>query len=119
MMSAAKRGGRVAPPPPPEGYMLRFASNEAATGWEELCRQAPGNTREAFEAIEQDPCPLRPTSRRHQLKGALSTRYHGGRELPQWQYEVTSGGRIWYLVDEGSRTCWIHYAGTAHPTATD
>ncbi|MGW6196243.1 hypothetical protein ACWF0M_08850 [Kribbella sp. NPDC055110] len=39
--------------------------------------------------------------------------------LEQWQYEVTGGGRIWYLVDVDQRTVWITYAGTGHPKATD
>jgi hypothetical protein len=32
---------------------------------------------------------------------------------------VTAGGRIWYLVDHDTRTCWIKHAGTGHPKATD
>jgi len=39
--------------------------------------------------------------------------------LEQWQYEVTGGGRIWYLVDDATRTVWLTYAGTGHPKATD
>ncbi|WP_242002169.1 hypothetical protein [Kribbella steppae] len=39
--------------------------------------------------------------------------------LDQWQYEVTGGGRIWYLVDPDKRTVWISYAGTGHPKVTD
>jgi hypothetical protein len=94
-------------------------SNDAAKGWEKLCRQAPANTRVAFEAIETDPCPTPPTGRQHQLKGGLSTDMYGGKPLAQWQYEVTAGGRLWYLVDHDTRTCWIKHAGTAHPKATD
>lgn len=43
----------------------------------------------------------------------------GGRPLPQWQYEVTSGGRVWYAVDEDKHIVWITYASTRHPKATD
>jgi hypothetical protein len=114
----AKRGDRAAPPPRPGGYTLRFATNDAAKGWEELCRQAAANTRAAFEAIEADPCPSPPTPRHHQLKGQLAHDSYGGEALPQWQYEVT-GGRIWYLVDQDTRTCWIKEAGTGHPKKTD
>jgi hypothetical protein len=39
--------------------------------------------------------------------------------LEQWQYEVTGGGRIWYLIDPGKKTIWIRHAGTGHPKATD
>ncbi|MEU4677994.1 hypothetical protein [Micromonospora sp. NPDC023737] len=41
----AKRGDRAAPPPHPGGYSPRVATNDAAKGWEELCRQAAVNTR--------------------------------------------------------------------------
>ena len=116
---SAKRGDRAAPPPRPGGYTLRFATNDAAKGWEELVRQAPGSTRTAYDAIEATPCPAPPTSRQHQLKGSLSTGLHAGKALGQWQYEVTGGGRIWYLVDHETRTCWIKEAGTGHPKLTD
>jgi len=114
-----KRGDRAAPPARPGSYTLRFASSEAVKGWEELCRQAPGNTRTAFEAIEADPCPTPSTARHHPLKGQLATGTHAGMTLPQWQYEVTGAGRIWYLVDHETHTCWIHLAGTGHPWQTD
>lgn len=52
---SAKRGDRAAPPPHPGGYTIRFATNDAAKGWEELCRQAPSNVRSAFDAIEAAP----------------------------------------------------------------
>ncbi|KUF19725.1 hypothetical protein AT728_05060 [Streptomyces silvensis] len=41
------------------------------------------------------------------------------RTCEQWQIEVTGGGRVWYLVDVPHGTCWVTYAGTAHPRATD
>lgn len=116
---SAKRGDRAAPPPHPGGYTIRFATNDAAKGWEELCRQAATSTRTAFEAIEANPCPSPPTARHHQLKGQLAGDSYGGKSLPQWQYEVTSGGRIWYLVDHDTRTCWIKEAGTGHPKKTE
>jgi len=30
---------------------VRFGETDAANGWDELCRQAPGNTRDAFELM--------------------------------------------------------------------
>ncbi|MFG1676695.1 hypothetical protein [Micromonospora sp. NPDC049282] len=118
---SAKRGDRAAPPRRRGGYALRFATNDAAKGWEELCHQATANTRAAFDAIEADPCPAPPTSRQHPLKGSLAVGVHNREPLPQWQwqYEVTAGGRVWYLVDHERRTCWIRHAGTGHPRITD
>ncbi|HZN20665.1 MAG TPA: hypothetical protein VFB84_21140 [Micromonosporaceae bacterium] len=84
-----KRGDRVAPPARPSEYELRFATNDAAKGWEELCRQAAGNTRTAFETIRSSPCPAPPIERQHRLKHDLAWGTHGGQRLEQWQYEVT------------------------------
>lgn len=114
-----KRGDRVAPPPRAGEYDLRFASNDAAKGWTDLCAQAAGNTRTAYEALRANPCPKPSTERHHRLKGDLGTGRHDGNLLEQWQYEVTGGGRIWYLVDRDARVVWLVYAATGHPKATD
>jgi hypothetical protein len=71
-----KRGDRAAPPPRPGEYDLRFANGEAAKGWDELCRQAPGNSRAAFDAIRADPCPVPPGGRHHRLKHELAWGVH-------------------------------------------
>jgi hypothetical protein len=34
----------------------------------------------------------------------LASGVHRGVEIEQWQYEVTSGGRLWYLVNTEKRT---------------
>jgi hypothetical protein len=115
-MSPAKKGDRVAPPARPGHWILRFAGTDAAKGWEDLCRQAPGNTRRAWEEIGTEPRPFPSTERHHRLKGKELSTVDG---LEQWQYEVTGGGRIWYLVDEKKLTVWIRWAGTGHPKATD
>ncbi|WP_306214718.1 hypothetical protein [Actinoplanes sp. RD1] len=108
----------MAPPPAPGGWVLRFANNDAARGWEALCRQAAGNTRKAFETIEADPCPRQHASRHHPLRDELATARYGGKPMPHWQYEVTAAGRVWYLIDEERRTCWLTLAVTGHPKAT-
>jgi hypothetical protein len=38
------------------------------------------------------------------LRGDLATHRHNGRDLEQWEYEVTSGGRIRYAIDDQHRT---------------
>jgi hypothetical protein len=114
-----RRGERAAPPPIGDEYDLRFAGKEAANGWEELSRQAGGNLRRAFDAIRTDPRSRSSPERHHRLKGALGTAAWKGESLERWQYEVTGGGRIWYVIDDARRTAWIIYAGTRHPKATD
>jgi hypothetical protein len=50
-----KRGERVAPPARRGEWELRFGESEAAAGWDELCRQAPGPVREAWDALSREP----------------------------------------------------------------
>jgi hypothetical protein len=57
--------------------------------------------------------------RQHRLKAALGALKVGGVELEQWQYEVTSGARIWYVIDDQERTLWVTKAETGHPGITD
>ena len=114
-MSPGKKNDRVAPPAQPGRWLLRYGTTEAVKGWEDLVRQAPSNLWDAYEAIRTDPTPFPPTTRQHRLKGALGA-VDG---MEQWQYEVTAGGRIWYVVDPASTTVWIRYASTKHPKATD
>ncbi len=52
-------------------------------------------------------------------KDSLGERVVNGTEMQQWQYEVTAGGRIWYCIDNSSRTVWMTAAHTGHPKATE
>jgi len=42
-----------------------------------------------------------------------------GEQLDQWQYEVTSGGRLWYCIDDQRRVVWLTDAMPGHPKATE
>jgi hypothetical protein len=114
-----KRGDRAAPPPVDDEYDIRFANTEAAEGWEHLSRHAPKNLRRAFEKIRTNPRATDTPERQHRLKGKLGTTVFKGQPMERWQYEVTGGGRIWYLFDDANRNVWITYAGTGHPKITD
>jgi CubicO group peptidase (beta-lactamase class C family) len=113
------RGDRVAPPAGSDDWEVRFGNNEAAKGWEELCRCASANTLNAWLLMRSNPSPTVQTSRHHRLRSALAFGVHRGEAYPQWQIEVTAGGRVWYLVDEVRRTCWVMLATARHPKATD
>jgi hypothetical protein len=39
--------------------------------------------------------------------------------LEQWEYEVTSGGRVRYVIDDDNRTVWLISASPRHPKDTD
>jgi hypothetical protein len=114
-----KRGDRAAPPAIAGEYELRFAESAAADGWEQLARQAPANLRRAYDALRADPRSKTSPERQHRLKGSLASASWKGQELERWQYEVTGGGRIWYVIDDERRTVWFTYAGTGHPRATE
>lgn len=114
-----KRGDRVAPPAVGDEWEVRFATSEAAKGWEDLCRQAPENTAKAWHEMRTCPAPYAQTPRHERLKGAFASGTHGGRTLAQWQIEVTSGGRIWYLLDVEKRVVWLQMASTRHPKVTE
>jgi hypothetical protein len=112
-----KRRERVAPPPAARGWDFRYATNDAAKGWEAICAAAPGNARTAWDRITTDP--RQRDTRQHPLKGSLGTRQVGARALEQWQYEVTAGGRIWYCIDDAARTVWMTDASPGHPKITE
>ncbi|MFB6567349.1 hypothetical protein [Streptomyces noursei] len=69
--------------------------------------------------MRTNPAPQPETPRHHRLKRDLATGVYQGRELPQWQIEVTGAGRIWYLHDAEKRVCWLRLAKTGHPRQTD
>nr|WP_203729221.1 hypothetical protein [Streptomyces sp. SID12501] len=84
-----------------------------------MCTEAPGNTRRRYEALRTGPLSTNDPDRQHRLRGRLATATLGGTEYPQWEYEVTAGGRVRYLVDQPRRTVHLVHASTRHPKDTD
>jgi hypothetical protein len=115
----AKRGDRVAPPRRPDGWEARFATNDAARGWEDLSKGARSNTWEAWVVLTERPCAPTNPARQHRLRGDLGSRDVRGHLLAQWQYEITSGGRVWYCPDPDRWIVWVVRAGAAHPKITE
>lgn len=113
-----KRLDRVAPPSLADEWHVRFGTNEAAKGWDELCTRATAKTREAFEMMRSNPRPPQDDAH-YQLRGSLATRSHGGRVLEQWQVKVGGSARIWYLPDDSTHTVWVIEASVAHPRQTE
>ncbi|MEU9323234.1 hypothetical protein AB0D91_05380 [Streptomyces canus] len=116
-----KRGDDAAPPPIDDEYRIVFATTDAAKGWDDFRQQEPTNLRWAFDQMRHNPgcCNEPPNGRHSRMKRDLATGTRNGRTLPQWQLEVTSSGRIWYLCDDVEKTCWIQEAGRAHPKKTE
>lgn len=116
---AAKRGDRATVPPPPHEWDVRFGTSQAAKGWDELCRLALPNTRRCLEILRSQPRSTDNYDRQHRLRADLAIYVYRGCELDQWEYEVTSGGRVRYAVDDQNKTVWIVYASPRHPKDTD
>ncbi len=114
-----KRGDAVPPPSVGSEWHLRFATNDAAKGWIDLCSEAPGNARRCFEALRDNLLSQEDPDRRHRLRGRLAIGILGGRQYPQGEYEVTAGGRVRYLIDESRRIVHFVCAAPRHPKDTD
>lgn len=81
-----RRGDRVTVPPPEGRWDVRFATSDAATGWEELCRHALANTRRCLETLQTEPQSAANPDRQHRLRGDLAIHRHNGKDLEQWEY---------------------------------
>ncbi len=115
----AKRGERAIPPVPPHGWTVRFLNKAAADGWRDLCATAPGPTYVAWHTLTFQPTEPVNRSRQHRLRGDYAEHLIDNLSLEQWQYEVTSGGRIWFCPDQRTKTVWITYASTKHAKVTE
>lgn len=113
-----KKGDRVSVPPL-NGWNVVFGTTEAVTGWEELCRVALPSAHRCLDALRSDPLCRSNWSRQHQLRGRHATKAWKGSDLEQWEYEVTSGGRVRYLVSVETSTVILVYASPRHPKDTE
>lgn len=113
-----KKGDRVSAPPL-SGWNVIHGTAEAATGWEELCRLALPSAHRCLEALRSDPQSRNNWNRQHQLRGKLATKEWKGSALEQWEYEITSGGRVRYLVSPETFTVILVYASPRHPKDTE
>ncbi|MFE0701832.1 hypothetical protein [Streptomyces sp. NPDC058872] len=72
-----------------------------------------------LEALRTDPLSRDDGNRQHRLRGRHATREWKGSELEQWEYEVTSAGRVRYLVSSDTSTVILVYASPRHPKDTE
>jgi len=98
--------------PPLSGWNVVHGTTEAATGWEELCRTALPNAHRCLEALRTDSLSQADWNCQHQLRGRHATKEWKGSDLQQWEYEITSGGRVRYRVSLLPRSVrphsWFH-----------
>lgn len=105
--SATAHAGGVGPAGRDEGVVGVRGDGEAIPG---NCAEAKARLKTAATTRTDVQKPLR---------GTLGSRTIGGIEMDQWQYDVSSGARLWYCVDPDDRIVWLTLAAMGHPTATE
>jgi hypothetical protein len=73
--------------------------------WEDLMQRYPENTTRCYQDLSTSPTLKKPR-RVFPLRGQ---QYRG-----IWEYEVTSGDRVFYIPDEDNKKVFVFYAGK-HP----
>ena len=95
-------------PAPAEVWILKPASRTAQRQWEDAVSAQPELMHTVRERLRTRPLDRSDNpNRTHRLKPPLHEHLVGTVKLPQWQYEMTAGGRVWYCPDHGTRTLWI------------
>lgn len=113
-----KRGARATRPPQLGQWTIRYTDSETGKGWEDLSSQMASSIATLFDKLTADPTHADNRDRQGPLKGTLGHAQIRGESLPQWQYELAGGGRIWYAIDETNKTVWITKATARHPNET-
>lgn len=112
------RGARVPAPATGQQWDLRYGNKKAADNWEKLCNVAAGNCATMHARLTADPRHAVNPSRHHRLRGGLATAKHAGRDLEQWQYEITGAGRVWFLIDDDNHKVILVLVEPGHPSKT-
>ena len=79
-------------------YLIYFASKAAEKGWRDCLSQFRSATTDCYDQLTRDP--LRQSYDQYQLSADLSTALHEGVAYEQWQYKISDGARVRYLVDK-------------------
>ncbi|GAA0992356.1 hypothetical protein [Subtercola frigoramans] len=121
---AGRREVAVQRPIKASEHEIFFGSVAAERGWMDVKSNAKNALADAFDYLTVHPAQYDP-DRCYQLRGDLSTVVVDGVSLPQWQYKVTDGARLWYAVDEPNMKSKkpgrviITRASAGHPNETD
>ena len=115
-MVAAKRGELVPRPPKKIEYEIRYATADAAKGWQDLAATIRNPLAEAWDFLTRSPLTKTPTN--YPLRGEVGTISRGGKTHERWQHKPTLKGtaRIWFFVDD--RTVYLEQVHTSHPNET-
>jgi hypothetical protein len=80
-------------------WLVVAADKGVAEDWERWAKQEPNALAATYDKLATDPTAF--SSRQRKLEGrSMGSGVYEGKTLERWQYEVTSGGRVFYLVDD-------------------
>lgn len=116
----SKRGAAVPRPVKKSEYLIQHGTRDAAKGWQDMAATARNALVDAWEFLTRNP--QQRCDRCYPLKDDLATTTLSGVTFERWQYKVTDGGRIWFVVaksDTHAGVVIIEAVHTGHPTATD
>jgi len=93
---------------------VRGKNRSVETQWGALCSSHTNNARRCFDHLARTPTdsPI-DVGRVTELKGK------DFEDRGIWQYEVGSGARVWFKVDEERRIVTVVKAFTSHPKETE
>lgn len=111
----------------PGAFEVKARSQKIAAAWSELVNQVPSEGQRVYDQLAGDPLHD-DGERQHPLEGKAGVGTFDGKTYTRWQIDITSGGRIWYFVDDtvtGSRnkrrsgTVIIDQVHPGHPKSTE
>lgn len=110
------RQERVERPIKKSEYEIRFASNSAKRGWNDLRATIRSPLSDTWDFLTRTPLAHTPTN--YPLKDDLSTVVRDGIAHERWQHKPTAHGdaRIWFYVE--GRVVYLEQVHTRHPNET-
>lgn len=114
---AGKKGGRVPQPSDPGDWTLRFLKSSVSDDWDKLCAQEVGAASASYDHMAK--MPRARGARCTRLAGAMESKLVDGKTLERWQFEMTGGGRIFYLLDDDRKIVWVEAIHFGHPKQTE
>lgn len=93
------RAERIARPTRTDEWEVVAADKSVADERDQWAKQEPNALAAAYDQLATSPAQF--SSRQRRLEGkTFGTGTYEGKTYDRWQYEATSGGRIFYFVDD-------------------
>lgn len=88
-------------PTRPGSFDVFARSVKVEQEWNEFCNQMVGECQRVYDQLATAP-DRNDGDRQQPLKGTTGVGTFEGATYARWQIDVTSGGRVWYFIDEQS-----------------